>query len=307
MTSRTAQSPAPEAPSPAPAGTSLAVAAVVAAAALWSLSGVFVKILYGEGGTGAHPLAITVYRSAAGGLMLLPWAVAHAQTLRVTHPVWPALSIASFALMSATFVAATAQTAAANAIILQYTSPIWVFLLGAPLLGERVRRHDWGVLTLAILGLAIIYFGQSSDRAGLNLALISGFGYGCVTLFIRKLRAVHPLVVTTLNALGSAIVLSPLLIAQDAWRVSGAQLGGIIGMGFVQFILPYVLFAWALRRLSAARVALLTLLECVLNPVWTWLFLHEQPPAAALIGAPIVLAAIAIKSILDSRRETGRL
>ena len=49
----------------------------------------------------------------------------------------------------------------------------------------------------------------------------------------------------------------------------------------------------ASRYLPPAAVALLTLLEVVLGPIWAWLGVGERPAAATLSGGGIVLVAIA--------------
>ena len=93
--------------------TWLGVAALVLTAALWSLNGPLIKLLNAQGG-GVSGVSIAFYRSFAGGILFLPFAVRHWKT-RLNAPIrWRIGSIFSFTLMTVTFVVATTQTAAAN-------------------------------------------------------------------------------------------------------------------------------------------------------------------------------------------------
>lgn len=302
---------------PTPRAAALATLALIAAAILWSLSGVAIKSLSGTPtpssrpsttglptGTaptaalppGAmHPLTLACYRSLLGGLILLPLAWRQRQTLANVAPRWPLLGVAAFTLMSATFVIANTLVTAADAILLQYTSPVWVFLLAPALLRERPTRVDIVLLILTMAGIAVIFSGSNESGTGLLIAIISGFGYGAVTVFSRVLRPVSAVVVTTCYALGSGLLLLPAVLLLNIHAISAPQFGWLAVLGLLQFTLPYLLFAWALQRTTATRASLITLLETVLNPFWTWLFLNEHPPVATLLGAPLILSGVLLK------------
>ena len=51
------------------------------------------------------------------------------------------------------------------------------------------------------------------------------------------------------------------------------------------------------RLIPAAEVALITLLEIVLGPLWVWIALGERPGTSTLIGGAIVLAAVVFEAI----------
>jgi drug/metabolite transporter (DMT)-like permease len=50
------------------------------------------------------------------------------------------------------------------------------------------------------------------------------------------------------------------------------------------------------RLIPAGEVALITLLEIVLGPLWVWVFLGERPPTATLLGGAIVLGAVLLEA-----------
>ncbi len=271
------------------------MAALVGAAVLWSLNGPLIKLLSSSasGEPGVPAATIACYRSLLGGLLFLPLAWRGFSQLRGTHPGWPAFSVAAFTVMTLFFVMATTSGSAANAIVLQYTSPLWVFLLAPALLGERGGRGEGGILLLAMAGVAVIFAGHAtSELTPLLLGLASGLGYGLLTIALRGLRAVDPLAVVALNFLGSGVLLLPAAAAWGELWITPRQWLLVLVFSVVQFALPYVIFTWALRHVEARRAALIVLLEALLNPVMTWLLVGERVPTATLIGGPILLLSV---------------
>ncbi len=278
-------------PGPASAPTRYAgVLALLAAATLWSLNGVLIKVLSADQMPG---ITIACLRSLIGGLVFLPLAWPRRHTLRNVGAAWPVGCVLMFTLMTATFVISNTMTTSANAIILQYTSPIWIFLLSPLLLRERPRRAEGAVLVVAMAGVAIIFAGHARDSlAALLVALTSGLGYGALTVALRGLRPVNAMVVAAMNALGSGVLLIAPTLIWGTFELTARQWGLVVLMGLVQFTLPYFLFTWALQRVEAHRAGMVVLLEVVLNPVWTFLAVSETPAASTLIGGPLVLAGV---------------
>jgi drug/metabolite transporter (DMT)-like permease len=155
-------------------------------------------------------------------------------------------------------------------------------------------------------GIGIIFFGSGGTHApGLAIALLSGLGYGALTVMLRGLRHVNIHVTVCINCLGSALVLTPVLIWHRAFALNPAQLGLIAFLGVIQFSLPYALFSHALKRIQAHRAALILLLETVLNPTFTYLAVGEAVPKATLVGGPLILISVIGWMWLSSRRAAS--
>lgn len=277
------------------------VAAIVGTACLWSLNGPLIKLLH-ENGQGVHGLAIAFYRSAIGGLFFLPWGWRHRASLRRVAWGWRAASVGVFTLMTVSFVLATTWTAASNAIVLQYTAPVWTFFLSPLLLRVRPRRSEGGMLLLSMAGVAIIYLGSpSADSIGLSVALVSGFGYGTLIVLLRRLREVHPYGVVSMNCLGSGALLAPAVFWWSAFAVTPRQFVLILILGVFQFGLAYALFSWGLRRVEAHQASLISLLETILNPLWTFLLVGERVPPPTWKGGLLILGG-AVGWVLLQRR-----
>jgi len=270
------------------------------AAILWSLNGALIKLI-NQRGTGPDAVTIAFYRSLIAGLFLLPFARGRYHTLRSEPgsrwklPIRPAglLCIVFFAVMTVLFVLANTMTKAASAIILQYTSTFWVFGLSPWLLKEKPTLRDLPVLLLAMIGIGVIFVGGArTDLAGLAVALASGVFYALLTMMIRLLRDSDSAAITVMNNLGSAVLILPAMLLMGQFMVSGRVALLLVIMGVVQFGIPYYLYSLGLVRVPAYQVALITMVEPVLVPVWTYLAVGETPPSATIIGGAIILAAL---------------
>jgi drug/metabolite transporter (DMT)-like permease len=186
---------------------------------------------------------------------------------------------------------------AANAIFLQYTAPLWVYLAGIWWLGEKADQRSTVAVAAGMLGVAVILAGgwQGERLDVIGLALGSGVAYAGVILWLRVLRGSSPRWLTVLNHLGSAVVLFP-----DALRFGLPTTGQLVWLflfGAIQMGLPYWLMARSLQTISPAEAGTLTLLEPILNPLWAYLVAptEEMPGAMTWIGGALILSGIAYR------------
>lgn len=276
---------------------------ILLTAVMWSFNGPLIKLLV-EAEAGAWTIAF--YRSLIAGVALTPFALRRVGQLRFDR--WLIVCVFVYAAMTATFILATTMTQAANAIALQYTAPIFVFALSPLFLGERTSGRDWLVLTVALAGVGVIFLGQGGtpELPGLIIGLTSGLFFGLLTLVLRRVRHIDPLLVTWINCLGSAAVLFPVTAAHSTVAIDGKQLGLLVVLGVFQFGIPYLLYASALRVVPAYRAALLTLIEPVLNPTWTFLIVSEVPANTTLAGGALIVTAVALQILITTwARQTS--
>ncbi len=292
----------------------IGVLMLIGAAVLWSLNGVLIKTIY-DHGNGPHGVVIAFYRSLVAGLFLLPIARRRLDSLMQDPPggastpgrflrIQPAavVCVLCFAAMTVCFVVANTHTEASNAIILQYTSTFWIFAFSPLILGERAKAGDVWMLAVAVIGIGIIFAGNASAGLfGLVNALLAGLFYGLLTIMIRKLRIADAAAITVLNNLGSAALILPLVFLVGGLMVTPRAALLLIVMGVVQLGLPYYLFSLGLARVPASQASLITLLEPVLVPVWTFLVLGERLPPATAAGGGVILAALIVYGFLSHR------
>lgn len=266
---------------------------ILAAAILWSLSGVLTKTLGGLDGP-----TIAFYRGLFAGLALWPLVPPRRWSFR---PGMIPLVI-MFGGMTGLFITSITLTTAANAIFLQYSSALWTIPLSLLLLRERPDRRTLVGTAVAAAGILLIVFlnrgqGGPNDRLGILLALASGVCYASVAVGMRILRAVDPMWLSVVNNLGGSLVLGAGLLAfrgsipiPQPW-----QLALLIAFGLVQMAIPYALFAKGLREISAPEAGLISLVEPVLNPLWVLLFVGEVPEYSTILGGCLLLTGVALR------------
>jgi drug/metabolite transporter (DMT)-like permease len=266
---------------------------VVLAALLWSTSGAFTKVLRQETALGlhepqVHELLIAFYRALFAGLVLVPFVRRQDVSCR-----WPMLPMmACFAVMNATFVSALALGTAANAIVLQYTAPMWMYLGCVWLLHEPGDRRSLLALGVGLVGIVIIVQGGwgSDQLPAVQLGLISGVMYAGVMIGLRVLNTASSRWLTVINQLASALVLLPWILPM--LQPTGAQLALLFVFGTVQMAVPYWLVARGVRSISPQEAGTITLLEPLLNPLWAYLVSKEMPMEYTYLGGAFILGGL---------------
>jgi drug/metabolite transporter (DMT)-like permease len=231
----------------------------------WSLAGIFIVF-------DLHPLAIVFYRSLFASLVFLPFL--KRGEIRIGSPIVVA-AITYTAAISA-FVSANKLTSAANAIVLQYTAPVFVFLFSWLVLGEKISLLNGSALTIAMAGVAIISFDSAGrpEMAGVLLALLSGVLFAAYMVNLRRTQATSPVYLTWLINIVCALLLLPFVTTHLA--LTHAQIGILALMGAVQLGLPYFLFSKGLKTISVQEASLIAL---VIDPYgWRWLSAKSLRP-----------------------------
>ncbi|MEP6812323.1 MAG: DMT family transporter [Actinomycetota bacterium] len=204
------------------------------------------------------------------------------------------LAIAALmAISSGSFLIALNHASVANILFMQAFAPLLAAVFGM-LLGEPVSRRTWVAMTIAVGGVALMVGGPGRPGAlGLGLSILMTSSFAGTLVITRHLRDVSMAPATCLS---QVVVLAAAAPFTRPGTVGGRDAALFVALGVGQIGLGLVLLTIGGRLIPAAEVALITLLEVVLGPLWVWIFLSEQPSAATLAGGAIVLAAVAIQA-----------
>jgi drug/metabolite transporter (DMT)-like permease len=262
------------------------------AALLWSSGGLLFKYVTWPA------LAIGGARGAIAAIFLV---VVSGRSLRF---IWSPVQIGaalSYAACTVLFAMANKLTTAANAILLQYTAPVWIALFGTWLLGERSTRADWATIAAVFLGMGIfLYDGlQVHDIAGILVAIASGFFFALTAIFLRKQKTGSPLESIILGNLISFLIGLPAI--WSAPPLSSTGMNALVALGVVQLGLAYFLYARAIKHVTALEAVIIPIIEPILNPVWVMIFAGEHPNRLALVGGVIVLGSVTWRAIASIR------
>lgn len=255
------------------------------AAVLWSLAGIFIKFL------SLPPLIIVFYRSLFAALF---FAFFIRKSIAVPGVSLFVATVAYTAAISA-FVSANKITTAANAIALQYTAPIFVFVIVHFLYGEKITGPSWISLALGMLGVGVICVGSAGqpDAAGVLIALLSGLLFSIYMVSLRFLKDFNPGTLTFLNNVVCCLILLPLVRSELSLSLKEAWI--VATMGVVQLGIPYWLFSKGLEKISLQEASLIVLVEPVLNPLWVALIVGELPSSATLIGGIFIVGSLGFR------------
>jgi len=212
------------------------------------------------------------------------------------------------AIASGAFIVALNHTSVAHVLFIQAAAPVAAALLARTFLGEPITSRTWVTMLVAIAGVGMMIGTPSGgELAGDLLALGMMFAFAVAIVITRHRRDI---------SMAPATVLAQfLLLVTCAPFASPSQVGPrdlllLIALGAFQMGLGLVLFTVGARLIPASEVAMLTLLEVVLGPVWVWIALSEKPNTATLIGGAIVIAAVVVQAtgprpLLDTSPAAG--
>ena len=272
----------------------------LAAAVLFSTGGAGIKV------ESFNAAQVSMLRSGIAALVLFLWLRGRID--------WNARTLLAGVVYSGTlslFVAATKLTTAANAIFLQSTAPLYLFVLAPLMLHERVHRRDAVYLAAAGTGMVFCFLGKNEPSGtasdpvfGNWLAAASGLVWALTLLTLRRIGREDSDGYATVGAVVAGNAFACLAAAPFAWPLASAPAGEwmtVVYLGVFQIGLAYVCLGGAIRRLPALEVSLLLLLEPVLNPVWTWLIRGEAAGSWTILGGAVIITATAVKVVADSR------
>jgi drug/metabolite transporter, DME family len=271
---------------------------VLVAALLWSTSGFFAKAPIWE----AWPIAdrgvlLAFWRATFAALALLPF---------IRSPRWSWGLIPAgvcFAAMNGMFLHAMTLTTEANALWLQYTCPLWVYLIGTIVFHEHVHPRDRGMLAGVLAGVGVILISEWIQAAVTPLSfqgslwgLGAGLGLAGVMLSLKHTRSMDAVwVIVFCHAVAAAAMLP--LLPKDHFIPSRQQLPWLFAFGALQMAMPYILFYRGIRLLPSHEASCLALLEPILVSLWVFMAWggntdYVPPALSTWCGGGLILAGL---------------
>lgn len=267
---------------------------VLVASLLLSIGGLCVKMIPWQ------PLAINSFRSLISLVILILFARLTHNPFRLT----PGVAVGALAVFGATtlYTVATKLTTAGNAVLLQFTAPMFVILFLWLVFRERPRGLDI-VACLCIFGGVLCFFFDSlgsGQFVGDVIAVISGVCYAWVFL-LNKLPGANPLWATILGQMLGALAGLPALVSET--RFDGQSIFYGVLLGVFQLGLAYALLTTGLKYARPITASLAAGIEPVLNPVLVALVVGETLSPLSLVGGAVVFVSVMGYNLLTLQRE----
>ena len=271
---------------------------VVLAAVCWSFAGVFCKYIPWS--------AITII--GFRGLMAAVMLGLAKRSFRVKLTKANVLGAFGMAATSMLLLSATKLTTSANAIALQYAMPLFVILFSFIVFREKPTALDAIATVFVLTGVVLCSWTGITSGGGRftgdMLAIISAVTYALV-YFSVKLPGANSSEYVYLGALLNA----PLLLYApfDANFTFNIKYGLCILAMSACFAGGYFFISRSLKRVSPIKSAILSNFEPILNPLWVYIFLGEDPGIYTIIGASVVIFTATAYSILSMRKTAKRI
>jgi drug/metabolite transporter (DMT)-like permease len=202
----------------------------------------------------------------------------------------------AMAAASGAFIVALNHTTVAHVLFIQASAPVLAALLARVALGEPVSRRSAVAMAVALAGVGIMVAaggGGGGRLIGDGLAFVMALAFAVAIVITRHRRDVSMAPATFFAQL---ILLAAFLPFARLGEIGGGDLPELVFLGAGQIGLGLVLLTIGAPLIPAAQVALISLLEVVLGPLWVWLALGERPSGATVVGGAVVVVAVVIQA-----------
>ena len=256
---------------------------VLAAATLFSIGGLCIKMVPWS------PLAINGARSLISVMVL----AVYLKMIKHKIVVNKAVLFGAVCMTGTTtlYCAANKLTTAANAIVLQFTAPIFVILLMWFIKKEKPRRLDVTACLVVFAGILCFFIDGLlvGNMPGNFIAVLSGVCYAGVFM-MNSFETSDALSSVFLGHGLSALTGIGFVFGETDF--SGQSITGILLLGIFQMAIAYIFMSKGLEQVSAITASLTTAIEPILNPILVAIFWGEVISPVSLLGAAIVVIGV---------------
>ena len=276
----------------------LAIVEMLLCAALWSIAGIFMKLIPWNG------FAMAGMRSLIAGLTFAVYMVITRRRFIINTKTL--LSGVLTGCVYTCFAVSNKLTTAANAIVLQFTSPVFIVIFSAIIFRQRIKKNDMYVVIATLIGIALFFFDQLKPGyiLGNFVAIAAGMFMAGMFMAVGNLEGDARFSAIFIGQMFTFLVGLPFIIATKPEFTLTATLSIII-LGVFQLGISYILYVHASKYCPPLACCLLGALEPLLNPVWVFLFDGERPGIFALVGAVIVVVSITLWCIFGQKDENA--
>jgi drug/metabolite transporter (DMT)-like permease len=245
---------------------------------------------------------VLLLRSAAGLALLLPF-VFKQGVMRTLRPERPGLQLLRVLFGSgevALFYLAVSYLPLADTMTIWLAAPIWVVVLAAVLLGERVDAARWLAAAAGFIGVAIALNPTSASLSMPALIAVAGsLLFAAMMIAGRQLRGTPDVTLVAWQTLGALIM--GLALLPFGWvtpTLTDAALLCLLG------IVAMVAHLCVTRSLKLAEASVVVPYQYTLI-VWAllfgWLVFGDWPTPAMLFGSALIVAAGLALLLLERR------
>lgn len=265
-------------------------------AALWSIAGIFIKLIPW------NAFAISSLRSLFAGITVFAFIKIKGYKISINRRTLIAGILMS--LVYTAFVGANKLTTAANAIVLQFTAPLFIVIFSAIFFKQKIKRADITAVLCTMIGISMFFFDklEGGYLTGNLVAILAGALMGGMYMAIAKTDGAERFSAILIGQLSAFLIGLPFIIATKP-EISALPVLYIVILGVLQLGIPYILYGMASEYCPPLACSLLGAVEPLLNPIWVLIFDGERPGIYALIGGVIVVVSVTLWCAFGNKVE----
>ena len=266
---------------------------VFIAAVLYSIGGLCMKFIPWSG------MAVNGGRTAIAALVVGAYLVITRHRPRINR--WIFLGAMCVFFAHTLFAIANKMTTATNAIVLQFTAPIFVILFSIYCFHKRPSRLDLAACAAVMGGILFFFVDKISpgEMVGNAIALLSGVAYAGVFL-LREMPNSDAISSVFWGDVISAAAGLPFMLLETEFTPTAMT--SLVALGVFQVAIAYILMTEGLKTTPPVTASLVSGIEPVLNPILVAVFYGEDVSLMAFIGAVIVVVSVVIYNVLLARQ-----
>ena len=263
-----------------------------ASAVLWSSIGVFTKSVPWDG------VCLSTLRGTIAAVVTA--FLLHGRRIHLTRK--KVLMALCYFLQGLLLLCANKYTTAANAAVLQNTSPLYIILFNAVLAKKWPTKAERITCACLFAGVALAFAGNMYGGGALGncMALTSALFYAGV-FFLSKEEGSDVLESLFLGNACYFILLPALMTNGVVWTTPAREWLLLVACATFSGVGAWLCFAVGIKYTSALQANFITMAEPVLSPVWTYIFLHEVLTATSAVGCAVVLTTLLVYNVYNTR------
>ncbi|GCD11463.1 DMT family transporter [Clostridium tagluense] len=277
---------------------------IALAGSLWGTVGLFGKVLFSYG---FDPKLVVFCRLFVGFLIMFIFILFKDKKLlkfdKRGLKYTALIGFFSQALFNLLYFETIKRTTIATAVILLYTAPIFLIIMGRIFYKELLSTIKISALVLCMIGCFLTVTGGALDTLNINsLGVLMGIGagltYALVTIISKAIiDDYHPLTIILYSFLFGWIFLVPFSNPVNLLYVkySLPVVASIIGLGLIPTVLAYILYITGLSYgVEASKAGIICSMEIVVSVIISYLFFEEVILGVKLLGIVMALGSIFI-------------
>lgn len=276
----------------------LYIFSTVLAGFLWGIISVFLKNLVNSGFASMQVLAVRSVLSAV--FMLIFLFFKNRRLLKIElRDLWMFVGtgVISLTFFSVCYFYTIIESGAGVAVILLYTSPVFVLLLSALLFREKITKFKIIALVLTFTGCIFVSGAGGENHLSLRgflIGLCAGLGYALYSIFSRfALKKYDSLTVTFYTFLFSSLSAVPLSnLAGITPLLNSTTVLLSCGIALVCTVLPYIFYTFGLTGLENSKAAIFVTVEPLVGTLAGIFLWHENITAFKALGILLIFIAL---------------